>query len=77
MDRLLLALVDDLGPFVGMFVARISKGRTIRELIGGALIVPTLMTFLWMAAFGGSALKIEQEARVAYEQQAVAPGRSR
>ncbi len=58
-------------PFVGMFVARISKGRTIRELIGGALIVPTLMTFLWMAVFGGSALKVEQEARVAYEQQAV------
>ena len=58
-------------PFVGMFVARISKGRTIRELIGGALIVPTLITFLWMAVFGGSALKIEQEARVAYEQQTV------
>ncbi|GAA3531711.1 BCCT family transporter [Zobellella aerophila] len=58
-------------PFVGMFVARISKGRTIRELIGGALIVPTLITFLWMSVFGGAALKVEQDARVAYEQQAV------
>ena len=58
-------------PFVGMFVARISKGRTIRELIGGALIVPTLITFLWMSVFGGAALKIEQDSRVAYEQQAV------
>ncbi|WP_050899364.1 BCCT family transporter [Oceanimonas sp. GK1] len=58
-------------PFVGMFVARISKGRTIRELIGGALIVPTLITFLWMSVFGGSALKVEQDVRVAYEQQAV------
>jgi choline/carnitine/betaine transport len=58
-------------PFVGMFVARISKGRTIRELIGGALIVPTLITFLWMSVFGGAALKVEQDARTAYEQQAV------
>ncbi|GAA3717635.1 BCCT family transporter [Oceanisphaera sediminis] len=58
-------------PFVGMFVARISKGRTIRELIGGALIVPTLITFLWMSVFGGAALKIEQDTRIAYEQQAV------
>ncbi|WP_116472879.1 BCCT family transporter [Zobellella maritima] len=58
-------------PFVGMFVARISKGRTIRELIGGALIVPTLITFLWMSVFGGAALKVEQDSRVAYEQQAV------
>ena len=58
-------------PFVGMFVARISKGRTIRELIGGALIVPTLITFLWMSVFGGAALKIELDTRTAYEQQAV------
>ncbi|PSJ47420.1 choline transporter [Zobellella endophytica] len=58
-------------PFVGMFVARISRGRTIRELIGGALIVPTLITFLWMSVFGGAALKVEQDARTAYEQQAV------
>jgi choline-glycine betaine transporter len=59
-------------PFVGMFIARISKGRTIRELIGGALIVPTLITFLWISVFGGAALKVEQDARVAYETQVVA-----
>lgn len=54
-------------PFVGMFIARISRGRTIRELIGGALIVPTLVTFVWMAVFGGSALFEEQQARHAHE----------
>lgn len=56
-------------PFVGMFVARISKGRTIRELIGGVLLVPTLLTFVWMSVIGGSALKVEQNARHAYEAQ--------
>ena len=59
-------------PFVGMFIARISKGRTIRELIGGALIVPTLITFLWVSIFGGAALKIEQNARLDYQEQVVA-----
>ncbi|MCG2838739.1 BCCT family transporter [Photobacterium sp. WH77] len=58
-------------PFVGMFVARISKGRTIRELIGGALIVPTLITFLWISVFGGAALKVEQDARIAHQEQTV------
>lgn len=56
-------------PFVGMFIAKISRGRTIRQLIAGVLILPTLVTFLWMSVFGGSALKIEQEARHAHEQQ--------
>ncbi|MBE3175375.1 BCCT family transporter [Enterobacter cloacae complex sp. P29RS] len=51
-------------PFVGMFIARISRGRTIRELISGALIVPTVITFIWISVFGGTALKIEQQARV-------------
>lgn len=46
-------------PFVGMFIARISKGRTVRELILGVLLVPTLFSFLWLATFGGSALWIE------------------
>lgn len=59
-------------PFVGMFVARISKGRTIRELIGGVLLVPTLITAIWMSVVGGSALKVEQDARHAYETQAAA-----
>ena len=46
-------------PFVGIFVARISYGRTIREFILSVLIVPTLGTFLWLSAFGGSALHFE------------------
>ncbi|MDH4556732.1 BCCT family transporter [Pseudomonas sp. BN417] len=55
------------GPFVGLFIARISKGRTIRELIVGALVVPTLVTILWMSVFGGAALKNEQTERQQYE----------
>ncbi|AEI42414.1 glycine betaine uptake BCCT transporter [Paenibacillus mucilaginosus] len=45
-------------PFVGMFIARVSKGRTIREFVIGVLIVPTIGTCLWMSVFGGSALSI-------------------
>lgn len=43
-------------PFVGIFIARISKGRTIREFILGVMLVPTILTFLWFSVFGGSAL---------------------
>jgi choline/glycine/proline betaine transport protein len=43
-------------PFVGLFIARISKGRTIREFVLGVLLVPTLMTCLWINTFGGAAL---------------------
>jgi glycine betaine transporter len=46
-------------PFVGTFIARISKGRTIREFILGVLIVPTLFSFVWFAAFGGTMLDFE------------------
>ena len=46
-------------PFVGMFIARISRGRTIKEFVLGVLIVPTLLTFLWLSTFGGSAMFIE------------------
>ena len=46
-------------PFVGMFIARISKGRTVREFIGGVLILPVLFSVMWFAALGGSALSIE------------------
>ncbi|MFO8002532.1 MAG: BCCT family transporter [Marinilabilia sp.] len=46
-------------PFVGMFIARISRGRTLREFVLGVLIVPTLLTFLWLSAFGGSAIFLE------------------
>lgn len=47
-------------PFVGMFIARVSKGRTVKEFVIGVLIVPTLGTCLWMSIFGGSALEIVQ-----------------
>ena len=46
-------------PFVGMFIARISRGRKVREFILGVLIIPSLLTFLWLSAFGGSGLYIE------------------
>ena len=46
-------------PFVGLFIARISKGRTIREFVGGVLLVPTIMTFFWLSVFGNSAIYIE------------------
>jgi choline/glycine/proline betaine transport protein len=46
-------------PYVGMFIARISKGRTVKQFVLGVLIVPTLVTFLWMSGFGGSALYLE------------------
>lgn len=44
-------------PFVGMFIARVSKGRTVREFVTAVLIVPTVITVVWMSAFGGSALE--------------------
>lgn len=43
-------------PFVGIFIARISRGRTVREFIGGVLLVPTMLTMLWFVALGGTAL---------------------
>lgn len=44
-------------PFVGMFIARISKGRTIREFILGVLLVPSIITFFWISAFGSSSIQ--------------------
>ncbi|MFD0917293.1 BCCT family transporter [Pseudahrensia aquimaris] len=46
-------------PFVGLFLARISKGRTIREFVLGAMIVPSLMCFVWFAWAGGTAVDLE------------------
>ena len=46
-------------PFVGMFIARISKGRTIRQFVGGVLFVPTFVSSIWLTIFGGSALHRE------------------
>ncbi len=43
-------------PFVGMFIARVSRGRTVREFMTAVLIVPTVVTVIWMSAFGGNGL---------------------
>lgn len=43
-------------PFVGVFIARISRGRTIRQFVGGVLLVPTGFTFMWMTVFGDTAI---------------------
>lgn len=46
-------------PFIGIFVARISKGRTIREFVLGVLFAPSLFTLVWFAIFGWSAMEID------------------
>ncbi|QHS23700.1 BCCT family transporter [Virgibacillus sp. MSP4-1] len=46
-------------PFMGLFIARISRGRTIREFMGGVLIVPSLLALIWFSTFGGTALNLE------------------
>lgn len=52
-------------PFVGMFFAMISRGRTIREYVAGVLLVPAGMTFIWLTVFGTSALELEMSGRTA------------
>ncbi len=49
-------------PFVGMFIARISRGRTIREFMVGVLFVPTTIAFFWICMFGGNAIYLELNA---------------
>ena len=49
-------------PFVGMFIARISRGRTIREFVAGVLLVPSTVSLLWFAIFGGGAIGIQRRA---------------
>lgn len=46
-------------PYVGLFIARISRGRTIREFIGGVLLAPTLFTLVWFSIFGLTAIQAE------------------
>ncbi|SFT91276.1 BCCT family transporter [Halomonas saccharevitans] len=46
-------------PFVGIFIARISRGRTLREFVLGVLLVPTMIIFVWLIIFGGNALHQE------------------
>jgi glycine betaine transporter len=46
-------------PFVGLFIARVSRGRTIREFIVGTVLAPSLAAFVWFSVFGGAALHME------------------
>lgn len=48
-------------PFVGMFIARISRGRTIREFVTGVLLAPTLVALVWFSIFGGAAVRQQQD----------------
>ncbi|MFV0132587.1 BCCT family transporter [Streptomyces sp. HMX87] len=54
-------------PFVGMFIARISRGRTIRQFIGGVILVPSTVSLIWFAVFGGSAMKLQEQGRLPEE----------
>ncbi len=53
-------------PFVGMFIARISRGRTIRQFVTGVLLVPSLVTLVWFAIFGGAAIKLQMDGTDVY-----------
>ncbi|ASU77039.1 BCCT family transporter [Actinopolyspora erythraea] len=48
-------------PFVGMFIARISRGRTIRQFVGGVLLVPSVVSVIWFAIFGGAAVGLARD----------------
>ena len=47
-------------PFVGMFIARISRGRTIRQFVSGVLLVPSVVSLIWFAIFGGTAIHLQK-----------------
>ncbi|MFF2842223.1 BCCT family transporter [Paenarthrobacter sp. NPDC057981] len=49
-------------PFVGLFIARISRGRTIRQFVTGVLLVPSIVSVIWFGIFGGAAFNVQQEA---------------
>lgn len=51
-------------PFVGMFIARISRGRTIRQFVGGVILVPSTVSLFWFAIFGGSAMTLQNDGRL-------------
>ncbi|VEG49169.1 choline/carnitine/betaine transport [Mycolicibacterium chitae] len=48
-------------PFVGMFIARISRGRTIRQFVAGVLLVPSVVSLIWFCVFGGAAIREQQQ----------------
>src|SRR5690606_4181354 len=63
-------------PFVGLFVARISKGRTIREFVAGVLLAPSLFTLLWFAVFGWQAMQFDGIGLASRKQLGTEAGRS-
>jgi choline/carnitine/betaine transport len=54
-------------PFVGMFIARISRGRTIRQFVGGVILVPSTVSLCWFAIFGGTAMTLQERGRLGKE----------
>ncbi|MEV6655341.1 BCCT family transporter [Streptomyces sp. NPDC051219] len=54
-------------PFVGMFIARISRGRTIRQFVGGVILVPSTVSLIWFAIFGGTAMRLHERGRLGEE----------
>ncbi|SIS93138.1 BCCT family transporter [Neptunomonas antarctica] len=56
-------------PYVGIFIARISRGRTIREFIAGVLLAPTAFTLVWFGVFGLSAIQMEMSGQIALAEQ--------
>ncbi|MEU6707636.1 BCCT family transporter [Streptomyces wuyuanensis] len=54
-------------PFVGMFIARISRGRTIRQFVGGVILVPSTVSLCWFAIFGGTAMTLQERGRLGDE----------
>lgn len=56
-------------PYVGIFIARISRGRTIRQFVAGVLLAPTAFTLVWFAVFGLSAIDVEMSGQVALASQ--------
>jgi len=56
-------------PYVGIFIARISRGRTIREFIAGVLFAPSAFTLVWFGVFGLSAIQVESAGQIALAEQ--------
>jgi choline/glycine/proline betaine transport protein len=56
-------------PYVGIFIARISRGRTIREFVAGVLFAPTAFTLVWFGIFGLSAIQVEMDGQIALAEQ--------
>jgi len=52
-------------PFVGMFIARISRGRSIRQFVAGVILVPSVVSLFWFAIFGGAAIQQQRDALAA------------